>query len=108
MSPTDGPPLDLAYLPPGVEIVLALRPAELMAHPEGKKVVAALGPLGESAIDAVQQSAGMKFRDMERLLVGWQVTRDGEWVPTMVVRLESPIEPRGESFLPEADEGTWQ
>lgn len=105
VSPTDGPPLDLAYLPPGVEIVLALRPAELMAHAEGKKVLAALGPLGESAIELVQQSAGLKLRDIERLLFGCQVTRDGEWVPTIVVRSNAPIKPRGESFLPEAEKG---
>ena len=57
-SPTDGPPLELAYLPPGVEIILAVRPAELLAHPEGKKVLAALGPIGADAVAFVEKSTG--------------------------------------------------
>jgi hypothetical protein len=98
VSPTDGPPIDLAYLPPGVEIVLALRPAELARHEEGAKVFAALGPLGPRASEAFEHSAGVKFGDVEQLTVGWQVTRDGEWVATLVVRTATLIKPLGEHF----------
>ena len=45
-SPTHGEPLDLRYFPVGVQMFLALRPAELLAHPEGPHVLAALGPSG--------------------------------------------------------------
>ena len=43
-SPTSGKPLDLAFLPPGCQIFFALRPADLLSHPEGEKVLAAVGP----------------------------------------------------------------
>src|SRR5688572_11130611 len=49
-SPTDGVPLQLAYLPPGVQIVVALRPAALIEHPEWEKVYAALEPTGQRGI----------------------------------------------------------
>ena len=105
MSPTDGPPLDLAYLPPGVEIVLALRPAELLAAPEGEKVVAALGPLGDHAIDSVERSAGVKLGAIERLVVGWQIARDGSYVATLVVTTKTPLTPAGDAFQPAAGRG---
>lgn len=92
-SPTDGPPLELAYLPPGVQIVLALRPKELLAHPEGEKVVAALGPLGAAAITWMEQVAGLPLREVDRLLVGWQVTSEGNWQPALVISSDSPISP---------------
>jgi hypothetical protein len=42
-SPTSGEPLDLRYLPGTAKMFLALRPAELWAHPEGQQVLASLG-----------------------------------------------------------------
>ena len=105
VSPTDGPPLELAYLPPGVEIIVALRPAKLLAHPEGEKIVAALGPLGALAIASVEQAAGAKLADVERLLVGWQVARDGSHLATLVVTTTSPLEPRRELYQPERGQG---
>ena len=104
-SPTHGPPLDLAYLPPGVEIILALRPAELLAHPEGDRVVAALGPLGARAIKSLEQATGTKVGEIEQLLVGWQVSRDGSSVATLVVTTPSPIEPPGNHYQPERSQG---
>ncbi|MEX2091458.1 MAG: hypothetical protein WD971_02215 [Pirellulales bacterium] len=104
-SPTHGQPIELAYLPPGVEIVLALRPAELLAHPEGEKVSAALGPLGEDAISLVEQAAGTKLDGIERLLVGWQIARDGSFLVTLVVTTKSPLEPQSNYYQPERGHG---
>ena len=105
VSPTDGRPLDLAYLPPGVEIVLALRPAELLAHPEGEKVLAALGPAGAAAQAAVERSTGTNLREIERLLVGWQVEADGSYVATLVVTGKSPLRPAGDFYQPKSGQG---
>ncbi len=71
VSPTHGPPLDLAYLPPGVEIILALRPAELLAHPEGEKVIAALGPWAEAASQSIEATSGDANRATIDRLVHW-------------------------------------
>lgn len=104
-APTDGPPLDLAYLPPGVEIILALRPAKLLAHPEGEKVLAALGPLGEEAVAMAEHAIVVKFNNVERLLVGWQVARDGSYVATLVVTTQAPLAPQSNHYQPERGQG---
>ena len=36
-SPTNGAPISLAYLPPGVQALLVVRPAELLQHSGGRK-----------------------------------------------------------------------
>ncbi len=92
-SPTHGPPLDLTYIQPDTEIILALRPAEMLAHPEGEKVLAAFGPLGQVAVAAVERTTGMQLRDIEQLVVGWQMQRDVGWVTTQIVQLRSDIAP---------------
>jgi hypothetical protein len=92
-SPTDGPPLDLSYLPPGPQIVLALRPAALAAHPEGEKVLAALGPIGESSIGRLEQQTGVPFDAIDRLVIGWRTTRDGAWDATLVATLVPAVAP---------------
>jgi hypothetical protein len=85
-SPTSGQPLAWDYLPPGAQIVLAVRPAALAAHPEGEKVLAALGPLGRDAIRFVEQETAVPFRQIDRLIVGWQADGEsGRMVATLVV-----------------------
>jgi hypothetical protein len=70
-SPTSGPPLDLRYLPPGALVVVALRPAVLLAHPEGAKALDALGPLGELARGRLPELTGIELADMDQALVGF-------------------------------------
>lgn len=85
-SPTDGPPLDLAYLPPGVEIVLALRPESIASHSEGDKVLEAVEPItkpGMQVLDEVLQNV----RGVSDCVIGWNLTRSGEWQWTFVVQL---------------------
>lgn len=84
-SPTDGPPLDLTYLPPGAQIILAVRPTALAANAEGEKILTALGPIGSRAIELVEQRTGTPFDQIERLLVGWRTTLNGQWDATLVV-----------------------
>lgn len=90
-SPTSGKPLDLAYLAPGAQIIVALRPAELLKSAEGEKVRAALGPLGQSGIEYVEQTTGLPLAEMDRLVVGCQVTSESKWLTTLVVHAEKPV-----------------
>ncbi len=48
-SPTAGEPLTLDYAPPGAQLFLVLRPAEILADPEGTKLFDSLGPAGQWA-----------------------------------------------------------
>ena len=45
ISPTDGQPLDLAYLPPGVQIIVALRPGSWRTTLKAKKSSRPSGPV---------------------------------------------------------------
>lgn len=44
-SPTAGPPLDLSDVPPGVQLLMQLRPREWLDSGEREKTVSGLGPL---------------------------------------------------------------
>ncbi len=91
VSPTHGKPLDLAYLSPGAQIILALRPAELLKQGEGTKIRQALGPLGQQAIEKVEHVATMPLSEIDRLLVGCQISSAGEWSITYVAHAVGPI-----------------
>jgi len=71
-SPTSGPPLDLKYLIPSCQVVVALRPAEILASPEGKRVFEeeTLGPLVRFVRSTLESNAGVPLEEMEQVLVG--------------------------------------
>lgn len=69
-SPTSGEPIDLAYLPPGVQIVFAIRPAALVTHPEGNKLLDALGKWAEYLRKDLVEFAGTSLNNIERVSVG--------------------------------------
>jgi hypothetical protein len=109
-SPTYGPPLDLRFLQAGTEIVLALRPAEFLVTPEGEKSLAALGPLGQSAIDAVERTTGLSLSEIEQLIIGWRRAQNGEIVCQQLVRIRDAIAPeslreRLEKHIPYSSNG---
>jgi hypothetical protein len=84
-SPTDGPPLDLGFVSPGAQIILALRPQTILRGVEGNKVLDALGPTGDRAVAMLEETAKISFDQMERLVVGWQLASEGKWQATIVV-----------------------
>ena len=71
-SPTSGEPLDLAYLAPGAQAILALRPAELMAHPEWEKLSdeRTLGTLAGWLTVDLPKAAGTGLDNIESVIVG--------------------------------------
>jgi hypothetical protein len=110
-SPTSGSPLGLHWLPQGVQMMLALRPSALIAHPEGEKVLAALGPLGTTGVRAIEQTCGTSFGEIERLLIGWQMLGDGRLDATFVVYGQESVDRRlGELGHPRGarwQDGAW-
>ncbi len=77
VSPTEGKPIDLSYLLPGTQMILHIRVAELLAHADGEKVLAALGPWGEQIVEQLANSTGVKLPEIETLLLGIRPARDG-------------------------------
>jgi hypothetical protein len=92
-SPTHGEPLDLRYFPVGVQMFLALRPAELLAHPEGPHVLAALGPLGEQVQATLKSLGGIEPAEMEQAILGViDAGHDNEPALALVVRTREPAD----------------
>jgi hypothetical protein len=88
VSPTEGPPLDLAYLPPGVQIIVALRPDALVVHTEGTKVLEALGPLGQQGVALLDEML-LDSHGVDQLVVGMSATSDGRWQTALAARLST-------------------
>jgi hypothetical protein len=78
-SPTDGPPLALRGIPPGVQAILAVRSKSLLAHPEAEKIVAALGPFGAAALREATSRIGSSPAAVDSLFIGAQIDREGNW-----------------------------
>ncbi len=77
VSPTAGEPIDLGYLLPGTQLVLHVRVAELLAHDEGEKMLAALGPWGQQVSQKLTSLTGVALPKIETLLLGIRPTRGG-------------------------------
>ena len=71
-SPTSGEPLNLAYLAPGAQAILALRPAELVQHPEWERLSDArtLGALSGWLTADLPKAAGTGLANIESVVVG--------------------------------------
>jgi hypothetical protein len=76
-SPTNGVPLSLAYVPGGTQCLIHFRPALVASHPEGERILAALGPWGKSIVTRLEASLNSKLADIDSLLVAIIVTPDG-------------------------------
>jgi serine/threonine-protein kinase len=76
-GPTSGRPPVLEYLPPGAQIVLLTRPAEIVSEDEGKKFLKSLGPRVTAAVAAVEKACGCGLEGIESLQVGWQSGEGG-------------------------------
>jgi hypothetical protein len=87
VSPTNGPPPALSYLPPGAQLVLLVRPADLMATAEGARLLRAFGPGVETALHGVAGICGCDVTDLEQVQAAWQAEPAGGIVTTLVVRL---------------------
>lgn len=71
-SPTEGARPPLAYLPPGSQLVLIARPADLSADDEGKLFLQSLGPVAEGALTKLAAFCGCPVGDIESVQAGWQ------------------------------------
>jgi hypothetical protein len=94
VPPAKGPPLDLAYLPPGSQVIAALQWPELTRQPELFKALLALGPLGKLGIKELSRSVLYAKPDMyavPRMLAGFQVDRDGNWLMSRVAYYPKPF-----------------
>ena len=85
-SPTHAPPPPLAYLPPGSQLVLLARLAEIKADDEGALFVKSLGPEVEAALGTLVKLSGGDVAAVELVQAGWQAGGPDEVVGGFAVR----------------------
>lgn len=90
-SPTTGSAIVLNNVPPNAQVFLAARPAELLASPNGAKVLDALGPTFVTERANWEKNAGVKLTDVRHVLMalhdnGGQMPR-----PSYRVELNTPV-----------------
>ncbi len=88
-SPTDGPRPRLAYLPPGSQLGLVGRPADLLAAEPGRLFLESLGPAAKAALGTAAAFCGCREADIELVQAGWQAGEADEILAGYVVRLSA-------------------
>ena len=68
-SPTTGRAVSFRCVPPEGQVFLIVRPADLLAAPEGEKVLAALGPAFAAERAKWEAAAGLKLEEIEQLII---------------------------------------
>lgn len=86
-SPTAGPRPRLAYLPPGSQLVLLARPADMAADEEGWLFLKSLGPLVEGALTKLAAFCGCQVSDIDAVQAGWQAGEADNVIGGYAVRL---------------------
>jgi len=92
VSPTSGGRVSVANLPAGVQIILFLRPAELMRSAEAERILAALGPEIDAARHELESITASSMGDMEQLTIAWPDAPGAASVPFSVVQFARPLD----------------
>jgi eukaryotic-like serine/threonine-protein kinase len=92
-SPTSGKPVSLRCVPPEGQVFVIVRPAALLASPEGQRVLAALGPGFAAQRQSWEAASGVKLEEVEQLHVTLH-NNDAKF-PRMsfVVKTKEPLTP---------------
>ncbi len=107
-SPTDGVPIDCSYLLPGTQLLVHVRVADLLAHTEGDKVVAALGPWGQQITQQLTETTSVELQAIDSLLLGIRQASTGRIdfaVRLLLRQAVTPDQIGRDCFLPTESEG---
>jgi serine/threonine-protein kinase len=91
-SPTSGTPVELKYVPPLAGFYVVVRAAELLATPEGERMVQSLGPVANGAIARWEQAAGIRLADVDTLIFSLHDNESKFPGVSVVARLSAPRE----------------
>src|SRR5690606_28010589 len=90
-SPTAGSPVSLRCVPPSPQVIIVVRPAELIASGEGERVLQALGPTFASQREAWEAASGLKLEEVEQLVLGLHNNEAKFPRTSFVVRTKEPL-----------------
>lgn len=85
-SPTTGSPLEFSSLPAAPKLIFHFRLAELLAAPEGKRIIRSLGPILTKRIAEFETTAGVELPDIEHLTMSLHTNADFEYDAYFVVQ----------------------
>jgi hypothetical protein len=85
-SPTAGNPLSLDYVASGAQMILAVRPANILHRPEGDQLLPSLGPWGDMAAHAIKDATGLELNQIDQILLVVHDSGDGHPVSTAIIR----------------------
>ncbi len=91
-TPTAGPPIDMAYVPPTAKIVFVFRVAEIVQNPEGQLLFRSLGPAFSQRLQTWTQRYGIQLTDIDRLIISLHSTPDFDYEPFYVIEFRKPPE----------------
>jgi hypothetical protein len=94
-SPTDGPPLDLAYLPPGTQFFVSFRGRDFFSRPNWQKEVNAVFDFYTRArrtLDVQFPFYRTHGYDIPNVLAGWQIDSHDRWLISRVLFLSRPLD----------------
>ena len=94
VSPTERAALSLAWLPPGGQLFVVCRPADLLATAEGRKLIEAIGPSANAWLQELAGRTGLSLSGIERLLVSLEIDAGGNLQTSLVIRPKTPVPPR--------------
>ncbi|HWC91231.1 MAG TPA: serine/threonine-protein kinase, partial [Pirellulales bacterium] len=91
-SPTHGKPIDVAFLAPGSEAVIVLRPADLLKHPQGEMLLdpKVLGPLAEWVRTELPAMSGASLENIVQVVIGL-LESAGKTRLALVVHVKEPV-----------------
>lgn len=90
-SPTAGPPIPFELVPPGSQIFIVARPAELLVSAEGRRVLQALGPEFDGARQRWESACGFALSEIERMYISLHDDPSGPMRAAFVVHLREPL-----------------
>jgi hypothetical protein len=90
-SPTSGAPLELNYVASGAQVVLAVRPANIVGRAGGDQILPALGPWGADAEQMLKTLTGLPLSQINQVIAVWHDSGSGQLAPTLIVRTQEQL-----------------
>ena len=78
-TPTIGAPIDLDYLPSAPKIILHANPKQLLAKPEGQRLLQSMGEPFAQSLTKFESSLGLPLADVDRLLLSYHQTEANQY-----------------------------
>ncbi len=87
VAPVSGKPIKLDFVPPDAQLHLVAKPYELLATPEGARIIEALGPDFENLRKSWEQSYGVSLDNVTQMVIAFHANDDKPPRVSTVLRL---------------------